>query len=150
MPTDDERAAAAALAGGAISAALLETLMEKNLLRRTEARALPPNDLPPGGRFLRHARRPGRPGRHHPHAGGKVLGARLDQDRFPAVGFVARRAGTLRSANYRRHPCKATRNQATGRTKNRAAAANLQAWALLFAVNTGEIQGIYRWTAPLW
>jgi hypothetical protein len=40
MPTDDERAAAAALAGGAISAALLETLMEKNLLSRTEARAV--------------------------------------------------------------------------------------------------------------
>jgi hypothetical protein len=56
--------------------------------------------------------------------------------------------GMLRSADNRRHPCKETRKQETGRAKNRAAAANLQAWALLFPVNTGEIQGIYRGVHP--
>ncbi|HEX4553367.1 MAG TPA: hypothetical protein VH249_05240 [Xanthobacteraceae bacterium] len=40
MPTHEERAAATGLAGGAISAALLDTLMEKNLLSRSEARAV--------------------------------------------------------------------------------------------------------------
>jgi hypothetical protein len=51
MPTDDERAAAAALAGGAISAVLLETLMEKNLLSRTEARAVLQKALATVGAF---------------------------------------------------------------------------------------------------
>jgi hypothetical protein len=51
MPTDDERAAATALAGGAISAALLETLMEKNLLSRNEARAVLQKALTTVGAF---------------------------------------------------------------------------------------------------
>jgi hypothetical protein len=51
MPTDDERAAATGLAGGAITAALLETLMEKNVLSRNEARAVLQKALATVGTF---------------------------------------------------------------------------------------------------
>jgi hypothetical protein len=51
MPTNDERAAATALAGGAITAALLETLMEKNLLTRGEVREVLQKALTTVGTF---------------------------------------------------------------------------------------------------
>jgi hypothetical protein len=51
MPTDDERAAATALAGGAVSAALLETLMDKNILSRNEARTVLQKALATVGTF---------------------------------------------------------------------------------------------------
>ncbi|HEY2135193.1 MAG TPA: hypothetical protein VGH49_04855 [Xanthobacteraceae bacterium] len=51
MPTIDERAAATALAGGAIAAALLETLMDKDILSRAEARAILQRALTTVGAF---------------------------------------------------------------------------------------------------
>jgi len=51
MPTDEERAGATGLAGGAITAALLETLMEKNILSRNEARAVLQKALSTVGTF---------------------------------------------------------------------------------------------------
>jgi hypothetical protein len=51
MPTHEERASGTGLAGGAISAALLDTLMEKNLLSRGEARAVLQKALAAVGAF---------------------------------------------------------------------------------------------------
>src|ERR1700674_1733804 len=73
-----------------------------------------------------------------------------DKTGHERVVFVPHRRGAVQVprpcyfAIYRRHPCKTTRDQETGRANNRAAAANLQASALLFPANNRRLQGIYR------